>query len=157
MVLRRPPPGTRSRRPPQRTVKVTPVAHDTVPTSALRTEFGRLLETVMTVPGVLGVVLSDDGGYAIDYVLNDRRISAIDVQIIGAQLGQPLHALGITAARHGLHAPITVLESEDRRLMAGVVAGEYIVAAMLAREANLALAMRRFEAACARLVSLLEG
>lgn len=147
----------RGRVNPARTVKVTPVAHNTLPTSVLRTEFGRLLETVMTVPGVLGVVLADDGGYAIDYVTNDRRLSTIDVQLVGAQLGQPLKRLADTADRHGLASPILVLESETRRLMATTVADDYIMAAMLAGEVNLALAMRRFDAARTRLRTMLEG
>ncbi|MEM6996452.1 MAG: hypothetical protein AAF721_38460 [Myxococcota bacterium] len=145
------------RRGPQRTIEVTPVARNTLPTSALRTEFGRILETVMTVPGVLGVVLSDDGGYAIDYVLDDRKITPIDVQIIGAQLGVPLSQLVASGARHRLDDPVVVLESDSRRLMAGLIAEEYIAAAMLAHHANLALALRRFAAARARLTTLLVG
>ncbi|MBL4684165.1 MAG: hypothetical protein JKY37_06225 [Nannocystaceae bacterium] len=147
----------RGRVSPARTVEVTHLAHNTLPTSALRTEFGRLLETIMTVPGVLGVVLADDAGYAIDYVTHDRRLSTIDVQLVGAQLGQPLKLLADSADRHGLHAPIVVLEGEAHRLMATTVADEYIMAAMMAGEVNLALAMRRFDAARTRLRTMLEG
>lgn len=149
-----PPPG---RRGPNKTVKVTPVANTTLPVSALRTEFGKLLETVMTVPGVLGVVLCDDGGYAIDYVFDERNYSSLDIQLVGAQLGRPLPAVLKTATRHGMPSAVVVVESSTFRLMSAMIADEYVVAAMLARETNLALALRRFEAARTRLITLLVG
>lgn len=144
-------------RPPQTTMVVTPVATQTIRTSALGTEFGRQLETVMSVPGVLGVVLSDDRGYAIDYVLDPERMTPLDVQLIGAQLGQPMQRLMEVAGRRGMGDLVVVTESEQRRLVCTTIAQEYILAAMLEHEANLAKAMRRFETIHVRLETLLVG
>lgn len=142
--------------PPGTTIKVTPVATKPLPVSALRTEFGRLLETVMVVPGALAVVLSDDRGYAIDFVFNGERVSEIDVQLIGAQLGQPLVRLLHTATQRNMADALVIAESEDRRLVCTTLAGEYVLAAMLAGRTNLALAIRRFDSAALRLRGLLE-
>lgn len=144
-------------RPPQTTMVVTPVATETIQASALGTEFGRQLETVMTVPGVLGVVLSDDRGYAIDYVFDPKRMTVLDVQLIGAQLGQPMQQLMEVAGRRGMGDVVVVTESPQRRLVCSTIAQEYILAAMLEHEANLALAMRRFDTILVRLRTLLEG
>ena len=139
------------------TVRVTPIASNTLPLSALGTEFGKLMETVMTVPGVMAVVLSDDGGYAIDYVFDEEQIDSLDVQIVGAQMVLPVQRLMKTANKRGLGGAAVILESHQRHLMCAEVAGEYVLAAMLARQSNVALAFRRFEAARARLQKLLVG
>jgi hypothetical protein len=112
--------------------------------SALGTEFGRALEPLMDVPGALGAVLADDRGYAVDYIRDDDRISELDVQIVGAQLGHALEQLDGTARARGLGAPVVLLEGRDRALLAGPLSDGFALAFLLRRPANVALAMQRF-------------
>ncbi len=146
--------STRIRADPT-TIEVTPIPDSGPPKSVLETDFGKLLETVMAVPGALGVVLSDDGGYAIDYVFHPTRLDALDIQIIGAQLIQPIQRVIQTATAHGLAEAVIVLESKNRRLLCAGIDDDYVLGAMLAGQTNLALAMRRFEVVRSRLCDLM--
>jgi hypothetical protein len=113
--------------------------------SAMGTEFGRVLELLTEVPGAAGAVLSDDRGYAIDYVRRADNLSDLDVQLLGAQIGQPLERLATGLAPRGLRAPVVVLESPAHALFVAHLEGAYAMALLLAQPANFALAMQRFE------------
>lgn len=119
------------------------------------TEFGRALEVLVEVPGGAGAVLCDDRGYAIDYVRRSPRLTDVDVQLLGAQLGHTLERLDDGLGRRGLAAPIVMLESSARALLAASIARTYVVTLLLLRPANFALAIRRFEGVRADLSRLL--
>lgn len=125
--------------------------------SALRTEFGRALEPLMAVPGALGAVLSDDRGYAIDFVRDDDRISEIDLQIVGAQLGQPLQRLHASIRKGGWQSPIVVIETQQRAVLAGPLWEGFALAFLLQTPANVAMALRRFGVGRDRISALLTG
>jgi hypothetical protein len=112
---------------------------------AMGTEFGRVLERLVELPGAAGAVLSDDRGYAIDFVRTSPGITDLDVQLLGAQLGQTLHRLDGGLGPRGLRAPIVVLETPGRTLLAAPVASDYSMALLFDAPIHLALAMQRFE------------
>lgn len=123
---------------------------------AMSSEFADPLRRVASVPGVVGVVLSDDVGYAIDYVHDPTALSDLDVQIVGAQLGQPLSRLLQTARSSAAMTNAVVLaEGHDRTVLCAAVAGDYVMAALLDNPANLALALQRFESTRTALAALL--
>ena len=109
------------------------------------TEFGRVLELVVQVPGAAGAVLSDDRGYAIDYVRRGTGLTDLDVQLLGAQVGQALERLDLGLRPRGLRAPVVVLESPRRALLATSVDGTYAMALLILFPGNFALALQRFE------------
>lgn len=124
--------------------------------SALDTEFGVVLaQMVAKVPGALGAVLSDDMGDPIDFAHDPGRISALDVQLVGAQFCLPLLRLHHTAGQRRLREPAVVMEARRNALLAAIVAGEYILAFVLARPANLAHAMIAFASSRVTLDGLL--
>lgn len=113
--------------------------------SALDTEFGVVLADLVTqVPGALAAVLSDRMGDPIDFAHDPGRISALDVQLVGAQLCLPLLRLHHTAEARRLRRPAVVVEARKNALVAAIVAEEYVLAFVLTRPANLALAMIAF-------------
>jgi hypothetical protein len=128
-----------------------------VTTSALDTEFGRALVPMMEVPGALGAILSDDRGYPVDYVRDPEQLSELDVQILGAQLGQALAQLSATTKHRGLREPIVLLEADERAVVAGLVWEGYALALLLRHPANVALALQCFGEGRARLDALLGG
>lgn len=124
--------------------------------SALDTEFGAVLAPMVSgVHGAIAAVLSDDDGDPIDYAHVPGRISPLDVALVGAQFGLPLLRLHHTAESRRLREPALVLEARRNALLAGIVAGEYVLAFMLARPANLAQAMSAFASGRAQLDELL--
>jgi hypothetical protein len=124
-------------------------------TCKLGTEFGRVLEDLMLVPGAAGAVLSDERGYAIDYVRKKGTVSDVDVQLLGAQLGQALEKLDEVLRRRGLLAPVVVIEGDRRALVIAPIDGTYAMALLLLLPANVALALRRFDVGRDRLARLL--
>ena len=125
--------------------------------SAYGTEFGVALEPLMAVPGALGAVLSDDRGYAIDFVRDHDRISEIDLQIAGAQLGQALQRLATSVDKLGWRAPFVMLETPQRALLAGPLWEGFALAYLLQTPANVALALKRFGVGRDRIADLLTG
>lgn len=113
--------------------------------SAMGTEFGRVLEGLADVPGAAGAVLSDDRGYTIDYVRRSEGLTDLDVQLLGAQIGQTLERLHTGLFARDFGAPVLVLESRRRALLAASLVGTYVMALLVVRPANIALALRRFE------------
>lgn len=112
---------------------------------AMGTEFGRVLERLAAVPGAAGAVLCDDRGYAIDYVRRSAALSELDVQLLGAQVGQALGRLEHGLRPRGFGSPVVVLESPRRALLVTPVAGAYAMALLLLQPANFAVAMKCFE------------
>ncbi len=125
--------------------------------SALGTEFGRALEPLMSVPGALGAVLSDERGYAVDFVRHPDRVSEIDLQIVGAQLGQPLQRVATSADKGGWRAPIVMIEGPNRLVLAGPLWEGFALAFLLQMPANVALALKRFGAGRDQIADLLIG
>ena len=121
----------------------------------LGTEFGAVLEELMLVPGAMGAVLTDDRGYAIDYVRRSGKVSDVDVQLLGAQVGQALEKLDEVLRRRGLLAPVVVLEGDRGALVVAPIDGTYAMALLLMRPANVALALRHFDIGRDRLARLL--
>jgi len=114
--------------------------------SAMRSEFGRVIENLMDVPGSLGAVLVDDDGYAIDYVYDPELLDAIDVQLVGAQVGQIVLRTLASASKFDVGTPLVLLEGHNRNLMSGPVGEFYVLAFILDRDANVAQAFDHFEA-----------
>lgn len=114
--------------------------------SALRSEFGRVIENLMDLPGAMGAVLIDDDGYAIDYVNDEPHLSAIDVQLMGAQIGQAVQRIQRTAHSRDLGTPSLILEGSTGVLVAGPVGFDYVLSMMLRDNADVGAALDRFEA-----------
>jgi hypothetical protein len=123
---------------------------------SLDTEFGAVLQAmVTTTPGALGAVLSDDHGDAIDFAYDRTRLTAVDVQLLGAQLGQTLFKLEPTYARHALPGAAVLVESEAHSLLASALAGQYVMAMLLEHRSNVAAAFAAFATARDELTALL--
>jgi hypothetical protein len=114
--------------------------------SAMGSEFGRVLENLMDVPGSMGAVLVDDDGYAIDYVHDPGMLAELDVQLLGAQLGQIIARTQHSAAKLDLGTSVVVIEGERASLIAGSVGIIYVLAFMLRREASVEAGLHEFEA-----------
>ncbi len=120
-------------------------------------EFGQLLgEMIAQIPGARGAVLSDGSDDTIDTALRIGAISAIDVCIAGAQVGQAITRLNNTSVLFGLGRPQVVLETETGILISQLLVREYLLTMVLHRNANVARAMREFEQAADTLRRLLE-
>jgi hypothetical protein len=110
--------------------------------SPLATEFGRVLASlVLAVPGAVAAVLSDDDGDAIDFVHDPRVISELDVQLVGAQIGQSILRLDESARRRGISGTALLVEAEAQAFAASAVAERFVVAVVLERHANFARAL----------------
>jgi hypothetical protein len=125
--------------------------------SPLATEFGRVLASmVLAIPGALAAVLSDDDGDAIDFVHDPRVISELDVQLVGAQIGQCILRLDASARRRRISGPALLVEAERQAFAASAVAERFVVALILDRHANFARALDVLLDARGVLVPLLE-
>lgn len=124
--------------------------------SRLGTEFGRVLAPLVEhTPGAVAAVLSDEQGDAIDFAHDPEEISDLDVQLLGAQIGQSVLRLHLSARRHRLQAPCLLVEARTSRFVAGAVADDYILALLLDRGANVARALEAFDRVRVRLAMLL--
>jgi hypothetical protein len=127
------------------------------------TEFGLALAAlVREVPGALGAVLSDDVGDAIDFAHDPAVISDLDVQLVGAQIGQSVLELGRSFLTRGAPArhrridePLVLLEARDQAFVAAPVADRFVLAMLLDHRANFARALRSADHCRARLRVLL--
>jgi hypothetical protein len=114
--------------------------------SAMRSDFGRIIENLMDVPGSMGAVLVDDDGYAIDYVHDPGQLAELDVQLLGAQMGQIVTRTQKSAEKLDLGTAVVVLEGERTSLIAASVGIVYVLAFMLRRDASVAQGIHHFEA-----------
>ena len=109
--------------------------------SPLSTEFGRVLASlVLAAPGAVAAVLSDEEGDAIDFVHDPRVISELDVQLVGAQIGQAIIRRDESARRH-VGGGALLVEAEHQAFAACAVAERYVLALVLERHANFARAL----------------
>jgi hypothetical protein len=119
-------------------------------------EFGELLgELLAANPGACGAVLSDGVDDTIDTAHRPAEISALDICIAGAQVGQAMTRLNISAIIFGLGRPQIVIEAPDRVLISKVLWQEYLLTVVLRPHANLARAMRDFDDTADRVLALL--
>jgi hypothetical protein len=120
------------------------------------TEFGAVLEPMVDMtPGAVAAVLSDDQGDAIDFAHDPAEISEIDVQLLGAQIGQTVLAMEPIYRRHQLVGPSMLVESAQHGLLACSLRGHYILALLLERKSNVGAAFAAFDHARRRLDALL--
>lgn len=114
--------------------------------SALRSDFGRVIENLMDVTGARGAVLVDDDGYAIDYVYDPEQLTALDIQLIGAQVEQAARHMQRSAIKHDLGTAVAVVEGTAGSLLVGPVGGHYVLTFVLAHGADLGKALPHYEA-----------
>jgi hypothetical protein len=119
-------------------------------------EFGDLLGDLLAVtPGAMGAVLSDGVDDTIDTAHRPAEISAIDVCIAGAQVGQAMTRLNVSTLIFGLGPAQVVIEASTGVLISKVLWEEYLLTVILQPQANIARAMRDFEETAARVLELL--
>jgi hypothetical protein len=119
-------------------------------------EFGELLaEFIDATPGAYGAVLSDGVDDTIDTAHRPDAISAIDICIAGAQVGQAMTRLNVSSIIFGLGAPQVVIEGDERALISRVLWEEYLLTAVLAPDTDIPRAMRDFDDIAARVLALL--
>jgi len=120
-------------------------------------EFGELLaKLIEATPGAYGAVLSDGVDDTIDTAYRPAEISAIDVSILGAQVGQPMTRLNISAIIFGLGRPQVVIEAGESVLISKVLWDRYLLTlAVHGQHANIARAMRDFDETAVEVLALL--
>jgi hypothetical protein len=140
--------------PPSRALDERPAADD--PIDCGISEFGELLaEFLAHNPGAAGAVVSDGVDDTIDTAHRPSGISALDLCIAGAQVGQAMQRLTVSAIIFGLGRPQVVIECSDRVLISQVLWEEYLLTVVLDPHANIARAMRDFEQVAVRVLELL--
>lgn len=123
--------------------------------SRMRSDFGRVIENLMDLKGARGAVLVDDDGYAIDYVYDPDRMTELDIQLIGAQVGQSVHRMQTSAAKLDLGTPVALLENDVGVLVLGPTGVHYVLAFMLDPDADTSRLLGYFEAVRSTLDHLL--
>lgn len=124
--------------------------------SRLGTEFGRLLSPLVRItPGGIAAVLSDDEDEAVDFAHDPAEISALDVQLLAAQVGQSVRRLTGAATRHRLERPLVLLETSVQKLIASTIGGSFTLALLLHHRANIAIGLRAFDETHRRIEALL--
>jgi hypothetical protein len=119
-------------------------------------EFGELLgELLAATPGAYGAVLSDGVDDTIDTAHRPAEISALDVCIAGAQVGQAMTRLNISAIIFGLGRAQVVIEAGDTVLISKILWREYLMTMLLHSRANIARAMRDFDETGEKVLALL--
>jgi predicted regulator of Ras-like GTPase activity (Roadblock/LC7/MglB family) len=114
--------------------------------SAMRSDFGRIIENLMDVPGSMGAVLVDDDGYAIDYVFDPAKLEELDVQLLGAQLSQVVTRAQTSAEKLDLGTAVVIVEGDRACLIAGAVGIVYVLAFLLEHDANVDQGLHHFAA-----------
>ena len=119
-------------------------------------EFGELLaELLASTPEACGAVLSDGVDDTIDTAHRPAEISALDVCIAGAQVGQAMTRLNVSAIIFGLGRAQVVVEAANRVLISKVLWREYLLTLVLLPHANITRAMRDFDDTADRVLALL--
>lgn len=119
-------------------------------------EFGELLaELLVAIPEACGAVLSDGVDDTIDTAHRPAEISALDICIAGAQFGQPMTRINITAIIFGFGRPQVVIEAPGKILISKVLWQEYLLTAVLRPHADVTRAMRVFDDTAERVLALL--
>ena len=119
-------------------------------------EFGELLgELLAATPGAYGAVLSDGVDDTIDTAHRPAEISALDVCIAGAQVGQAMTRLNISTIIFGLGRAQVVIEAGETVLISKILWREYLMTMVLHSRANIARAMRDFDETGEKVLALL--
>jgi hypothetical protein len=119
-------------------------------------EFGELLGELLAItPGAYGVVLSDGVDDTIDTAHRTAEISALDICIAGAQVGQAMTRLNVATTIFGLGRVQVVVEAGDTVLISKVLWEDYLMTMVLHRRANIARAMRDFDDTSTKVLALL--
>ncbi|MEM7160176.1 MAG: roadblock/LC7 domain-containing protein [Myxococcota bacterium] len=114
--------------------------------SAMRSDFGRVIENLMDIDGARGAVLVDDDGYAIDWVFDPETLTELDIQLIGAQVGQTVNAMERSAAKLDLGNPVALVESKRGHLVLSPVSVHYVLAFVLDAQVDANRILDHFEA-----------
>jgi predicted regulator of Ras-like GTPase activity (Roadblock/LC7/MglB family) len=102
-------------------------------------EFGEVLaDLVESTPGAQGAVLSDGRGEAIDFAHRPTQVTALDVQIAGAQVGQVMAKLQRSATIFGLGVADVVVQGTRGTLFTSQLYSEYLLTVMLDHDCNIA-------------------
>ena len=129
---------------------------DEQPTVAVGSVFGEVLwRLVRFTPGARGAVLVDDMGDPIDYAHWPGRISALDVQIQGAQFSLVQERMTQTAGTHGLHRPVAFLCGTHGSLLTANVGPDCYATLSMADDSRLDFKLRQFSLATLDLEALL--
>ncbi|MFZ6182953.1 hypothetical protein [Nannocystis pusilla] len=92
-------------------------------------EFGRVLADYITrETAVRGAVLSDDQGDAVDLAFDEARTTALEVQILGAQLDRAAERLTSWFQDRGRGHCEILIEASHGRLCCAFVGGAYVLA-----------------------------
>lgn len=119
-------------------------------------EFGEVLaELLVGNPEARGAVLSDGVDDTIDTAHRPAEISALDVCIAGAQIGQAMARLTVSATIFGIGRPLVVIEATTNMLISELLWEEYLLTLVLHPHANISRAMRDFELVADRVLALL--
>src|SRR5262245_44707699 len=104
-------------------------------------EFGELLGKLLELtPGAYGAVLSDGVDDTIDTAHRPSEISALDVCIAGAQVGQVMTRLNISTIIFGFGRAQVVVEAGEVVLISKVLWETYLLTMVLHPGANIARA-----------------
>src|SRR5690606_2881700 len=94
-------------------------------------EFGRVLaDYLVQEPVARGAVLSDDSGDAIDLAFDPRRVSALEVEILGAQLDRAAGRLTTFVQGRGQGACEILIEASHGRLCFAFIGDAYVLAVL---------------------------
>ena len=120
-------------------------------------EFGDLLGDLLALtPAAAGAVLSDGVDDTIDTAYRPAKISALDISIAGAQIGQPMCRLNISSIIFGLGRAQIVIEAEQIVMISKVLWERYLLTVVLETKGiNIARAMRDFDVTAEKLLALL--
>ncbi|WAS97727.1 hypothetical protein [Nannocystis punicea] len=92
-------------------------------------EFGHVLADYITREAAArGAVLSDDQGDAVDLAFDESRTTALEVQILGAQLDRAAERLAAWFQDRGRGGCEILIEASHSRLCCAFVGGAYVLA-----------------------------
>jgi predicted regulator of Ras-like GTPase activity (Roadblock/LC7/MglB family) len=119
-------------------------------------EFGlELAALVRAAPGAKGAVISDAHGDTIDMVRDPEQMSAVDIELCGAQIAQTLFQLSSRLSGHRLEQATFVIEGEHGTLIAAVLLEQTLITLSLDIDASLGHFLPAFDRSLRRVNALL--